>query len=93
VIARHLGHDWTEVSLTADVDPALERHPWDKLPPIVLDLTAATDLGYRPVGDYASTVPADVDWLVNDRPDLDGGFVTGLFDYATEDRYLADRVR
>jgi hypothetical protein len=53
----------------------------------------ATDLGYRPVGDYASTVPAEIDWLVNDRPDLDDGFFAGLFDYAAEDRYLADRVR
>jgi hypothetical protein len=38
-------------------------------------------------------VPAEIDWLVNDRPDLDDGFFAGLFDYAAEDRYLADRVR
>jgi nucleoside-diphosphate-sugar epimerase len=93
VIARHLGHDWTEVPLAEDVDPALGRHPWDRLPPTVLDLTAATELGYRPVGDYAATVPAEIDWLVAAPPDPGETFFAGLFDYAAEDRYLADRRR
>jgi nucleoside-diphosphate-sugar epimerase len=93
VVARHLGHDWTEVPLAPDVDSGLGRHPWDKLPPMVLDLTAATDLGHRPVGDYASTVRTEIDWLVAAPPNPDDAFFAGLFDYAAEDNYLAARGR
>jgi len=80
-IARHLGHDWDEVLL--DEDCPLGRHPWDRLPPIVLDTTAAKELGYVPAGDYASTVAGFVDWLVANPPPLDEPF-----DYASEDAYL-----
>jgi nucleoside-diphosphate-sugar epimerase len=78
-IARHLGHDWEEVLL--DEDGPLGRHPWDRLPPIVLDTTAAKELGYVPAGDYATTVQSAVDWLVANPRLLD-------FDYGAEDRYL-----
>jgi len=79
IIRRHLGHEWEEVLL--DEDGPLGRHPWDRLPPVVLDTTAATELGYVPAGDYAATVPEMVDWLVAEPPPLD-------FDYAAEDSYL-----
>jgi len=79
-IARHLGHDWDEVLL--DEAGPLGRHPWDRLPPIVLDTTAATELGYVPAGNYATTVAAAVDWLVVNPPAIPD------FDYAAEDRYL-----
>lgn len=104
-IARQLGHSWDELLLGDDPDDpghALGRHPWDSPFPIVLDMTAANDLGYVPVGDYASTVADEVQWLVSaasgaDRPDaragvlpgLDDDFFTQFFDYAAEDRYLA----
>lgn len=80
-IARHLGHEWDEVLL--DHDGPLGRHPWDRLPPIVLDTTAATELGYVPAGDYATTVAPAIDWLVANPPAMDE-----LFDYEAEDRYL-----
>lgn len=64
----------------------------------LIDTTAATNLGYVPVGDFATTVSDEIDWLValtrgQGRPELplgctDGYFDT-LFDYAQEDRYLA----
>jgi hypothetical protein len=82
VIARHLGHDWEEVLLDGD---ELGGHPWDVLPPVVLDTTAAAELGYVPAGDYASTVAEEIDWLVSAPP------ATG-FDYTAEDRFLVSRA-
>ncbi len=63
----------------------------------MLDLTAAADLGYRPAGDYATTVAEEVDWLVAEArgggsvPRLDDPFFAPLLDYAAEDRWLASR--
>ncbi len=81
-IAQHLGHTWREVLID---DQSLGQHPWDKLPPFVLDTSAALGLGYVPAGDYATTVTIEVDWLVAQAPSLDDSY----FDYAAEDRYLA----
>jgi nucleoside-diphosphate-sugar epimerase len=98
-IADHLGHTWDEVLLDGD---ELGRHPWDAAHPLVLDLTAAADLGYRPVGDYAATVVDEVDWLVDAyrRGDPDGvlpapddAFFAAMLDYAAEDEYLRRRPR
>jgi nucleoside-diphosphate-sugar epimerase len=94
-IARHLDHSWREVLLD---DDALGRHPWDAPHPIVLDTSAALELGYEPVGGYASTVPEAVDWLVSAAaggegaeflPAPDDPHYGTVFDYAAEDRFLA----
>ncbi len=69
-------------------DGSVGRHCWDPPHPIVLDMTAAAELGYTPAGDYATTVADEVAWLVAERPPLDEGFFDGFFDYAAEDRYL-----
>jgi nucleoside-diphosphate-sugar epimerase len=99
-IAAYLGHQWEEVLLDDDADPALGAHLWDAAYPIVLDMTAAAELGYTPAGDYAATVAQAVDWLVSAvrggrdagrLPGLDDPFFAPLFDYAAEDRYLAGR--
>ena len=101
VIARHLGHTWEEVLLEAgdgEGPPGLGRHPWDAPHPIVLDMTAAAGLGYRPAGDYATTVASEVDWLTAAaRGGQDADLVPGpaddyfapLLDYPAEDRWLA----
>jgi nucleoside-diphosphate-sugar epimerase len=87
-IAGHLGHTWHEV-LLAD-DETLGRHPWQAQHPVVLDTSAAVALGYQPAGDFATTVADEIDWLVSaTRPPIDEYFAS-LFDYAAEDRYLAD---
>jgi nucleoside-diphosphate-sugar epimerase len=97
-IARQLDHVWDEVLLEDGADETLGRHPWDAPHPIVLDMTAAIDLGYRPVGDYATTVTDEVEWLVSAArgvdgaeilPGLDDAFFGPMLDYAAEDRYLA----
>ncbi|HEX4247027.1 MAG TPA: NAD-dependent epimerase/dehydratase family protein [Pseudonocardia sp.] len=98
-VAALLGHRWREVLLDADAPPGLGRHPWHRLPPVVLSMAAAHALGHRPVGDYAATVADGVRWLVEQSraggggaqlpPGLDDGFFGGRFDYAAEDAYLA----
>ena len=105
-IAHALGHTWTEVLLGETGGDALGTHPWEARYPIVLDMTAAAMIGYVPVGDYATTVADEVDWLVGQvtaagtsegagdvrlPAGLDAEFFDGYFDYAREDRYLADR--
>jgi nucleoside-diphosphate-sugar epimerase len=92
VIARRLGHVWDEVLLD-EAAGGLGAHPWDAEHPIVLDTSAAAELGYVPVGDYATTVAEDIDWLVATGGEgrLDENFFAPLFDYAAEDRYLAGR--
>jgi hypothetical protein len=98
-VARRMGHHWDEVRLDDHVDAPLGWHPWDRRPPIVLDMTAAEALGYLPAGDYAATVGEEIDWLVAGSrqqddgvglaPGLDAEFFDGRFDYAAEDRYLS----
>ena len=95
-VARQLGYAWEEVLLDDGVDATLGRHPWDGRPPIVLDTSAAIELGYVPVGDYAATVAAELDWLVEAARgglalELDDAFFRPFLDYAAEDRFLAAR--
>ena len=60
VVARHLGHAWRQVLLDGDVPASLGWHPWESQgPPLALDMSAALDLGYLPVGDFAGPVPDD----------------------------------
>jgi len=97
-IARQLGHDWNEVLLGDGAVETLGRHPWDVPHPIVLDMTAAIDLGYTPAGDYATTVAEEVEWLVSAArggegaahlPGPDDAFFAPMLDYTTEDRHFA----
>jgi nucleoside-diphosphate-sugar epimerase len=92
-IARHLDHVWDEVLLDDGADEELGRHPWDAPHPIVLDTSAAVELGYQPVGDYAATVTDEVEWLVamaerGELAGLDHRYFESMFDYEAEDRYL-----
>ncbi|HUQ59312.1 NAD-dependent epimerase/dehydratase family protein [Lentzea sp.] len=64
IIARSLGHEWREVLLDHDESG---RHPWHRIPPFVLDTSAALALGYEPVGDYAATVQETLRDLVSSR--------------------------
>ncbi|WP_298254114.1 hypothetical protein [uncultured Arthrobacter sp.] len=92
-IAARLGHEWQEV-VPDPADDRLGRTPWDASAPIVLDLSAALELGYRPVGDYATTVGPTVDWLVDEarRRGIESvqptDFFEDDFDYEAEDRSL-----
>jgi len=96
-VARHLNHEWEEVLLDDNADPALGWHPWNLRYPVVLDTSAALELGYTPVGDYAATVPEVIDWLTSTAgstnqaqlpPGYDSPYFAAAFDYAREDTYL-----
>ena len=100
IVAAHLGHAWSEVLLDATAPDGLGDHPWNTVPPVVLDTTAAERLGFVPVGSYAETVRPELDWLVTAAR---SGDPTGLlpppqdpafqpfFDYAREDAWLDER--
>jgi nucleoside-diphosphate-sugar epimerase len=96
VIAALTGHTWHEVLLDEDAPPQLGRHPWHYSPPIVLDTSAAQALGYRPVGDYATTVTDEISWLLDQvaqhptwtPPGIDAEITTSWFDYTAEDAWL-----
>jgi nucleoside-diphosphate-sugar epimerase len=101
VVAAHLGHAWEEVLLGAEAPAGLGAHPWDRLPPIVLDTSAANRLGYTPVGDYQATVTDELDWLVREAGRVDVGplhtsladrYGTSPSDYEREDAYLRARA-
>lgn len=100
VIATHLGHTWDEILLDDTAPADLGHHPWESVHPVILDTTAATALGYQPVGDYATTVAPELDWLTTTArggvgntilPGLDDPYFDTLFDYAAEDTYLTTR--
>ncbi|HEX3802428.1 MAG TPA: NAD-dependent epimerase/dehydratase family protein [Solirubrobacteraceae bacterium] len=102
IVASHLAHKWKVVLLDDDVPAPLGWHPWDGRPPVVLDTTAALGLGYRPAGDFASTIADELDWLtaVADTvasarlpEEVDDCRFDGAFDYAAEDEFLARSVR
>ncbi len=93
-IARQLGAQWDEVLLDGPPIGNVGRHAWDRYPPVVLDTSAALELGYSPVGDYSGTVDDEVAWLVEAAggaeaarlPTDSDAFFAGLLDYAAEDR-------
>jgi nucleoside-diphosphate-sugar epimerase len=98
LITAHLGHAWAEVLLDATAPDDLGDHPWNTLPPFVLDTSAARRLGFVPVGSYADTVRAEIDWLVGAArsgdpdgvlPKPDDAFFRGFFNYAREDAWLS----
>jgi nucleoside-diphosphate-sugar epimerase len=100
IIASQLHHEWSELLLLPEASSGLGRSPWDTSVPVILDTSAALELGYRPVGDYSSTVREEIDWLadiafggngVRLSADFDNEFFEGLFEYDKEDAFLAAR--
>jgi len=96
-IARQLDHSWQEVLLDDAPADGLGRTPWDGPHAIVLDTTAALELGYLPAGGYATTVAEMVDWLVGAARGGEGSellplphdeYFAPLLDYTAEDRRL-----
>ncbi len=96
-IAAHLAHTWTEVLLDATAPADLGDHPWNTLPPFVLDTSAAQRLGFVPVGSYAETVTAELDWLVSAArsgdpegvlPSSEDPYFRSFFPYSREDAWL-----
>lgn len=87
-VADHFDHTWDEVAYPAAAPGG--GMPWRDGARFELSTAAAEALGYRPVGTYAETVPATLDWLAStaddprwsaDRADLVARYV----DYTAED--------
>jgi nucleoside-diphosphate-sugar epimerase len=102
-IAAHidavLGREVEEILLDGPPEAGLGETPWSVPDPIVLDMRLAErELGYRPVTDYARSLPETVTWLVEATrhrdwreifPQLASRWGLSQFDYAAEDRWLA----
>ncbi|MFC4856847.1 NAD-dependent epimerase/dehydratase family protein [Actinophytocola glycyrrhizae] len=91
IVAAHLGHRWREVLLDQHAPAGLGTHPWDRVPGIRLDMSAARELGYQPAGDYAATVTAELDWLVSAArlpPGFRHDYFAPMLGYTAEDDYV-----
>ncbi|HLK46225.1 MAG TPA: NAD-dependent epimerase/dehydratase family protein [Acidimicrobiales bacterium] len=97
-VAGCLGEQFDEVLLEGDPSPPIGDHPWNARWPVVLDLSAAGELGYVAVGTYDTLVGEEVRWLVAlaEERGLDGvlrdderSYFAPYFDYAAEDAYLS----
>lgn len=56
-----------ELELLEPGEPGGE-HPWNAAHPIVLDTTAAAELGYRPVGAGRDLIKQEVQWVISGPP-------------------------
>lgn len=93
-IAQYMNHMWEEILIEPQEHPGLGAHPWNFTPRIVLDTSASLELGYRPVGSYAQTIGAEIDWLLRSFSNrhLAGDRYFDFFtNYGPEDAYLAAR--
>jgi nucleoside-diphosphate-sugar epimerase len=97
-VASLMGHHWEEVLLDSASEGTVGIHPWSTSRPIVLDTSAAGALGYRPAGDFASTVGEEISWLVQLSAQaadlsaaLDEDYFQRFFDYDGEDALLSSR--
>jgi nucleoside-diphosphate-sugar epimerase len=97
IIAAHLDWTWTEIPLDETAAVGLGDHPWNTMPPFILDNSEARRLGFVPEGSYADTVKTEVDWLVQAArsgdpagvlPSPDDPYFRPFFDYAREDSRL-----
>jgi hypothetical protein len=70
-------------------------HPWGAVHPIVLDMSGAAALGYRPVGGYEGLIgPACRSAQAAARAGVAFvPYLATMFDYAAEDAWLGARRR
>lgn len=93
-IATACGQPIEIVGLDHDAPSQFGWTPWASWPPVFLDTTASTALGYQPAGTYSDTVTAAVTELWSlpgerlERLARDSYFA-GRFDYGLDDAALA----
>jgi nucleoside-diphosphate-sugar epimerase len=96
-IAAAMGHAWEIVGLPGPPRGSVGASPWSIPAPLLVDMSVAEALGYRPVVAYADAMPELCSAL---RDATEGrrweevfptlaGYPWPLFDYAAEDAALA----
>jgi nucleoside-diphosphate-sugar epimerase len=83
-----LEHDWAEVLLAGEPNDGIGAHPWG-VHFLVDMLEAELELRFRPVTTYERAVEETVRWLVDTRPEPTA-YMTTMFDYDAEDRFVAN---
>jgi nucleoside-diphosphate-sugar epimerase len=101
-IAAALGHEWREVPIRGKPEGKVGDTPWSvpDTHPFVVDMSAARDVGYRPVTGYPDGVRAACEWLVEATRGGDwrevlpahARYYGELFDYDAEDAFLRARA-
>jgi nucleoside-diphosphate-sugar epimerase len=89
-VANVYGHRWRSVPFDGPPRGSVGESPWSIPRPILLDMTAAEALGYRPVTTYAQAVGAacrSAEAMVAAGLQLPA-YMGGMFDYAAEDAWL-----
>jgi nucleoside-diphosphate-sugar epimerase len=95
-IMATIGRDATLIGiLDPSYPPRLGVSPWAVPRPFILSDAAARAIGYRPVANYAGTVPAACRWLVEQSPrdwrvkfPVLASYPWELFDYAAKDAWM-----
>lgn len=92
-IGKQMNYEWNEQIFDAGSFQTVGDHPWNVAFPRILDMSAASALGYRPVGSYAETAGAEIDWLLDQVTQCSPGsrnpeWMTS-FDYTAEDEFLS----
>ncbi len=88
-MAAHLG--WEGEFVAMPPDAAIGHTPWSVPSPLVVNMAAATKLGYRPAGTYAETTRSYVEWMRGQAAGwraafpMFGHYPADPFDYAAED--------
>lgn len=90
IIAAVYGHEWRLFPFEGPPVDGVGAHPWAIPRPIVMDMSRASELGYRPVTDYREAVGEACGAAENAAaagvafPE----YIMRLFDYAAEDAFL-----
>jgi nucleoside-diphosphate-sugar epimerase len=83
------GHRWRIVEVPEDDQAEVGNTPWSVPRPFVLDMAAATAIGYEAGVSYAQAVRETCDWLVaNVHSGAWRARFANNFDYAAEDAWL-----
>jgi nucleoside-diphosphate-sugar epimerase len=93
-IARVYGHPWALEPMAGPPDGPVGSHPWCLPHPILLDMTRAHALGYRPAAAYADHL-AETCRSAEAASKAGAAFpayLTAMFDYAAEDAWFERHV-
>jgi nucleoside-diphosphate-sugar epimerase len=100
-IAKYLGYDCAFLPVDDDsYPPIMGVSPWAVPRPFIVDMSAASALGYVPVGAYEETAGHTCEWLKRVAPanwrekfPMLASYGWDLFDYPAEDAFLERQAK